>query len=174
MAAPASAILSESQLATLAAHGEERSALPGERLFSIGDREYPFIAILEGEVAIEDSAGNVIVRHRASGFLGEISLMSGQTAFLTAVVTQPLRYVAVERARLRALLAEDAALADTLLATFMARREALQAREGVGIEIVGPRSSDATRRVVDWVRRNRLPYDWRDTEAQPGAARDLG
>ena len=31
------------------------------------------------------------------------------------------------------------------------------------MEIIGPQSSDATRRMVDFVRRNRLPATWRDT-----------
>ena len=51
----------------------------------------------EGEAAIQDTAGNEIVRHGAAGFLGELNLMSGQTVFLRAVATQPMRYLAVER-----------------------------------------------------------------------------
>jgi hypothetical protein len=44
--------LSASQLATLAALGDERTADAGDVLYRVGDRRYPFIAILEGEVAI--------------------------------------------------------------------------------------------------------------------------
>src|SRR4051794_40556637 len=95
--APTSRVLSSSQLATLAALGEERTAAVDEKLFEVGDATYPFIAIQEGEVAIVDPAGREIVRHGPSGFLGEMNLLSGQTVFLTAVVTAPLRYVAVER-----------------------------------------------------------------------------
>src|SRR5213076_3597988 len=94
--------LAASQLATLARVGEERSAGIGDVLYRLGDATYPFIAIREGEVAILDAAGNEIVRHGASGFLGELNLLSGQTVFLTAVVTKPLRYVAVDRDALRA------------------------------------------------------------------------
>ena len=72
---------------------------------------YPFIAIIEGEVAILDAAGQEIVRHGTSGFLGEMNLLSGQTVYLTAVVTQPLRYIAVDRDELRPLLFDDGALA---------------------------------------------------------------
>ena len=32
------------------------------------------------------------------------------------------------------------------------------------MEIVGPRSSESTRRIVEFARRNRLPYTWRDPE----------
>jgi thioredoxin reductase (NADPH) len=159
-----SPILSASQLATLAEHGEERTAEVGDVLFRIGDERFPFIAILEGEAAIRDAAGDEIVRHGASGFLGELNLMTGQTVYLTAVVTQPMRYIAVEREELRPLLFDDGPLGDVLLSAFIARREALQRHQGIGVEIIGPRSSAATRAMVDYVRRGRLPYTWHDTE----------
>ena len=91
-----------------------------------------------------------------------MNLLSGQTVYLTAVVTQPMRYIAVDRDELRPLLFEDGPLGDLLLSAFIARREALQQVQGVGIEIVGPRSSEATRQIVEFARRNRLPFTWRD------------
>ena len=96
MADSPSPILSRSQLATLAGLGEERTAGVGDVLYRVGDRIYPFIAILEGEVAILDAAGSEIVRHGPSGFLGELNLLTGQTVFVTAVVAKPLRYIARE------------------------------------------------------------------------------
>jgi thioredoxin reductase (NADPH) len=157
-------MLSASQIATLAQLGEELTADVGDVLFRVGDLRYPFIAIVEGEVAILDGAGNEIVRHRSSGFLGEMNLLSGQTVFLTAVVTHPLRYIAVDRDALRALLFEDGPLSDLLLSTFIARREALQSVDGIGLEIVGPHSSPDTMRMIDFARSNRLPFSWRDAE----------
>ena len=56
-----------------------------------------------------------------------------------------MRYIAVDRDVLRPLLFEDAPLADLLLSTFMSRREALQQRQGVGLEIVGPARRPQTR-----------------------------
>src|SRR5919197_2340114 len=166
MAAPASPRLSASQLAALAELGEERTANVGDVLYRVGDRRYPFIAIVEGEVAILDAAGNELVRHPAQGFLGEVNLLSGQTVFLTAVVTQPLRYIAVDRDALRSVLFEDGPLSELLLSTFIARREALQRVQGIGLEIVGPRSSQATMRMLDYARSNRLPFTWQ--ESDPG------
>ena len=170
-------MLSEGQLAKLGEHGEERRADVGDVLFRVGDRRYPLIAIIEGEAAVLDQTGAEINRHGPGGFLGETNLLSGQTVFLTAVVTEPLRYIAVEREELRTLLFEDGALSDLLLGTFMARREGLQAREGVGFEIVGPHSSEPTRQLVEFARRNRLPFTWLDTdrpEEMDGLARISG
>ena len=168
MAALAIPSLSVSQLATLAGLGEERTAGVGDVLFTVGDATYPFIAIREGEVAMLDAAGNEIVRHGASNFVGELNLLSGQTVFLTAVVTKPLRYVAVDRDVLRALLFDDGPLSDLVLSTFIARREALQRVEGIGVEIVGPRSSEATMRMLDFARANRLPFSWHEDPPPDG------
>jgi thioredoxin reductase (NADPH) len=164
MEPPVSPVLSAAQIATFRSHGEERTAEVGEVLFEVGDRQYPFIAIIEGEAAILDRAGHEIIRHGASGFVGEMNLLSGQTVYLTAKVTRAMRYIAVDRDVLRSLLFEDSGLSDLLLSTFMARREALQQREDVGMEIVGPHSSQPTRAIVDFARRNRLPHTWRDSE----------
>jgi len=166
---PSSPSLSSSQLDTLAALGEERTAQVGDVLYRVGDATYPFIAIREGEVAIVDAADNEIVRHGASSFLGELNLISGQTVFLSAVATQPLRYIAVERDALRELLFDDGPLSDLVLSTFIERREALQRVANIGVEIVGPRSSPATMQLLDFVRANRLPFTWHE-EAPPDGA----
>jgi thioredoxin reductase (NADPH) len=171
--APPSPLLSASQLATLAEIGEERSAQAGELLYQVGDRTYPFIAILEGEVAIIDAAGNELVRHGASGFLGELNLLSGQTVFVNALALEPVRYIAVERGALRSLLNEDGPLSDVVLSTFIARREALQSVEGIGMEVVGPHGSEPTMRMLDFARANRLPYSWEDASPPGGGASPL-
>ncbi len=161
--AEASPALSRAQLARLAELGAEHAAGAGEALYHVGDRNFPFIAIIEGEVAVLDAAGEEIIRHGGSRFLGELNLLSGQTALVTAVATQPLRYIAVDRDAFRSLLFEDAPLSELVLSTFIARRELLQQTQGVGLEVVGPQSSAATMRMLDFARSNRLPVSWRDS-----------
>ncbi|HSZ14886.1 MAG TPA: FAD-dependent oxidoreductase [Solirubrobacteraceae bacterium] len=154
----------------LAEHGEQHTAEVGEKLYEIGDATYPFIAIVEGEAAILDGAGNEIVRHAAPGFLGEVNLLSGQSVFVTAIVTRRMRYIALPREKLRAMLFDDPALSDLILSALVERRELLQARSGVGPEIVGPRESPDTRRLLEFARAQRLPHTWIDpTETTDGA-----
>ncbi len=163
-------VLSSTQLELLSERGEELTAEVGEKLYEIGDATYPFIAILEGEVAVLDGAGHEIVRHGASGFLGEVNLLSGQSVFVTAVVTQPLRYIALPREELRALLFDDPALSDLILGALVERRELLQRRQGIGPEIIGPRESPDTRRLLEFARAQRLPHTWVDpTDTTDGA-----
>ena len=167
---PDSPMLSASQLENLARLGTEHTAEVGDVLYRIGDREYPFIAILDGEVTIVDAGGQEIIRHGPSRFLGELNLLSGQTVFVNAVVTQPLRYIAVDRDVIRDLLFEDGALSDLVLSAFIARREALQTIEGLGVQIVGPHSSAATMAMLAFVRSNRLPFTWNDELPADGEA----
>ena len=99
---------------------------------------------------------------------------------MTAVVTKPLRYIAVERDVLRALLFEDGPLSDLVLGTFIERREALEQVDGIGLEIIGPRSSVSTMQLLDFARRNHIPYSWEDAvpsgggeaAARPASRRD--
>ena len=162
MSTPPTPLLAPSQQAALAAVGEELTASVGELLYEVGDRTYPLVAILEGEVAIIDAAGNELVRHGASGFLGEVNLLSGQSVFVTAVVTQPVRYISLPREDLRALLFDDPSLSDLILGALVERRELLQRRQGIGPEIIGARESPDTRRLLEFARAQRLPHTWVD------------
>jgi thioredoxin reductase (NADPH) len=170
MVSPDSRALSPAQFAALAEHGEERTAAVGDVLFEVGDKTYPFIAIREGKVVIRDPEGNEIADQGPGGFLGEMSLLSGQTVFLTAVVAEPLRYIEVDRETLRRLLFDDNNLSETLMAAFIQRREELQRRQGIGVEIVGPTHDRRSRDLVEYAKRQRLPYNWRDPGTDAGAA----
>jgi thioredoxin reductase (NADPH) len=170
---PASPTLTDTQIQTLAAIGEEREAPAGEILYRVGDTpDYPFIVITHGSVAILDADGSERTRHGPSNFLGELNLLSGQRVLITAVVAEPLRYIAVEREALRSLLFDDGPLSDLVLSAFIERREALQQLDGIGIEITGPRTSPATREMLDFARSNLLPFTWSDTTPAEGSPRD--
>ena len=163
-------LLSAPQLSLLAAHGEERTAAEGEELYRIGERPHWFIAILDGEATVLDGAGNELARQGPNGFLGEINLLSGQTGLVTAVALTSMRYIAVEREELKRLLYDDPPLSDLLLGAFVERREALQVSDAVGVEIVGDRNLPDTRRLIDYSRKQKIPYTWVEPIAGSDAA----
>lgn len=75
-----------------------------------------------------------------------------------------MRYIAVDRETLRKLLFDDGSLSDLLLTAFMERRELLQQRQGIGIEIAGSRAAADTRRLLDFARAQKLPHSWVNSE----------
>ena len=154
--------LSQEQIERLSAHGDRRPAEAGEVLFRAGDTDYDFFVVLDGKVATESDDG-VIAVHGPGRFLGELSLLTGQAAFFTAIVREPGEVLVVPVARLRALVGADPALGDVILRAYLLRREMLIGL-GAGFKIVGSRFSPATRRLREFAARNRLPHRWIDLE----------
>jgi thioredoxin reductase (NADPH) len=172
--------LSEEQIQRLAAHGVRRPTQAGEVLFHDGDEHYDFYVVLEGMVAIVQGFGTadeeLIAVHGPRRFLGELSLLTGQAAFYTAVVREPGEVLVVPVAHLRELVTLDPPLGDLILRAFLIRRELLIGL-GAGLRIVGSRFSPDTLRLREFAIRNRLPHRWIDLEedaAADGLLRELG
>jgi thioredoxin reductase (NADPH) len=154
------------QRTRLRAVGEVRRVAAGEVLFAEGDTRYDFFAVESGAVAIVEGYGSenrVIAVHGPHRFLGEINLLTGSTAYLTAVVRDAGEVLQVPAKRLRKLLAEDEELSNLILRAFMSRRSIL-IDLGAGVKVVGSRFSQDARRVREFLARNRMPYHWMDVE----------
>jgi thioredoxin reductase (NADPH) len=154
--------LSQDQIERLSAHGDRRPTEADEVLFRAGDVDYDFFVVLEGKVATESDDG-VIAVHGPGRFLGELSLLTGQAAFFTAIVRAPGEVLVVPVALLRALVGADPGLGDVILRAYLLRREMLIGL-GAGLKVVGSRFSPATRRLREFAARNRLPHRWIDLE----------
>jgi thioredoxin reductase (NADPH) len=164
--------LSEGQIAALSVEGRRRRTEAGEVLFSEGEEHYDFFVVLEGTVAVlagrGTEAGRLVAVHGPGRFLGELSLLSGQPAFHTAVVGEPGAVLQVPVERLLRIVSEDAALGDLVMRAYLLRRELLSGL-GAGLKIVGSRFLADTRRLCDFAARNRLPHRWIDPERDPAA-----
>src|SRR5258706_3352809 len=125
----------------IAALGAERAVEVGEILFRAGDDTPPLFVILEGEVEIvrQDNHGEeVVATHVAGGFLGELNLLTGQRAYLTARVTKPGRVLMVEPPVFRELMSTRPAISDLIFRAFVARRELLRSGAGAtAVQIIG-------------------------------------
>jgi thioredoxin reductase (NADPH) len=167
--------LSEQQLLALEAHGERRRVRQGEVLYREGDERCDFYVVLEGQVAILEGYGGavrVVAVHGPRRFLGELGLLTGQAAFLTAVALEPGEVLVVPVERLRELVSQDAAFGDLVLRAYLIRRSML-IELGAGFRIVGSRYSPDTRRLREFAARNRLPHRRIDLEKDKEAERLL-
>jgi thioredoxin reductase (NADPH) len=163
--------LSDAQIETLARHGERQRVEPGEVLFREGDKRYDFFVVLDGKVMVVSGYGGeerMIAVHGPRRFLGELSLLTGQAAFFTAVVREPGEVLVVPVERLRALVTQDTVLGDIVLRAYLLRREMLIGL-GAGFQIVGSRFSPDSRSLREFAARNRLPYRWIDLEEDEAA-----
>jgi thioredoxin reductase (NADPH) len=158
--------LNDEQRAELRAAGSVRAVRPGEVLFRDGEAGYDFFVVESGAVAIVEGYGaenRVVAVHGRHRFLGELNLLTGSPAYLTAVVRDGGEVIQVSASRLREILAEDEALSNLILRAFLARRSIL-IDLGAGVKLVGSRYSQDARRLREFLARNRMPYHWMDLE----------
>ena len=101
-------------------------------------------------------------------FLGEMSMLTGQRLYLTGVVREAGEVIQVPIDELRKLVAEDKTLSDIFLGAFMARRSIL-IDVGTGLKLIGSRFSPDTRRLREYLARNRMPHQWIDLEEDENA-----
>jgi len=158
--------LDEEQRTRLRASGELRTVGAGEVLFSEGDAGYDFFVVESGAIAIVEGYGDenrVVAIHGPHRFLGELNLLTGSPTYLTAVVRDAGEVIQMPAARLRELVSEDEELSNMILRAFLARRSIL-IDLGAGVRVVGSRYSPDTRRLREFLARNRMPYHWMDLE----------
>ncbi len=158
--------LDADQRARLRAAGRVRDVEAGEVLFAEGDEGVDFFVIESGTVVIVQGAGQenrVIGVHGRHRFLGELSLVTGQRLYLTAIVRDPGQVIQVPVARLRQIVAEDKGLSDVILGAFIARRSML-IDIGTGLKLIGSRYSNDSQRLRQFLARNRMPHQWIDLE----------
>ena len=167
--------LSDDQLDALRSVGEEKPTSPGDVLFREGEQHDGFYVVLAGKVAMvqgAEDAEQLIAVHGPRRFLGELSVLVGQPAFYTAKAVEPGSVLRVPVERVRERVGDDPVFGDLVLRAFVQRRSILIGL-GAGLRIVGSRFSADTRRLLEFVARNRLPHRWLDLEEDPEAERLL-
>src|SRR5215218_9178852 len=167
--------LGEDQIEILGRSGQTRETEAGQVLFRAGDPSNDFIVVLEGEVEmVDDFAGEArtIGVFRTGRFLGELPMLTGQGLYLSAVVRQGGRILAISRERLKEVITEEPNLTDIILKAFLARHS-WGMRTGLGLRIIGSRYSGDASRLREFAARNRLPHVWVELEEDPGAAEAL-
>src|SRR5262249_44493729 len=160
-----SPVLDEAQLQVLRGYGTERDVAAGDVLFADGDETYDLIVLLAGTADIIDGYGHpgarVVASYGPAAVPRRIGVLARQSAFLSAVATSEGRVLAVEVAQLRRVMAQEPALSDLVLRTFLLRHSILM-RRGVGLTLIGSRFDPDTRRLLEVLARNRLVWTWLD------------
>jgi thioredoxin reductase (NADPH) len=163
--------LDDDQRARLLAVGELREVASGEVLFQEGDDRYDFFVVESGAVAIVRGYGtenHVIAIHGHHRFLGELNLLTGGRVYLSAVVRDAGQVIQVPVDRLRELVAHDEELSNLILRAYLARRSLL-IEIGGGVRVIGSRYSADTRRLREFLARNRVAHHWVDLESDAEA-----
>ncbi len=128
---PQSRPLTDQQWERIVAFAEPEEVAEGEYVFRSGDPAYDLVLVDTAEVEIvRDSlwtlGETVLETMGAHTFAGELGVLNGQGAFLSARVSRAGRVYRLSRAALRHVMNEDDELSDLLLRSLWLRREALR------------------------------------------------
>jgi thioredoxin reductase (NADPH) len=169
--AQATPTLDPTDIALVAELGVRRQVSEGEYLYREGDVTYDFFVLVSAEVDIVvtvDGGESVIAHHGPGRFLGELNMLSGLRAFVSARVVKAGEVIVVARDRLRQLMATKPQLGDTILAAFVARRTLLLTGAAPAIRVIGSQFSPESLRVREFLARTRIPHEWLDPDRDAG------
>ncbi|MEO6057684.1 MAG: FAD-dependent oxidoreductase [Gemmatimonadales bacterium] len=159
-------------LDALEARGHPRDVRAGDVLFAAGDRHFCFYAIRQGSIEIvEQSSGEPrsVATHHAGQFTGDVDMLSGRVALVTARAAEDGRVIELSAEELRRAVDELPELGETIIKAFLTRRQLLISGGFVGIRIIGSRFSPAAHRLRDFAVRNAIPFTFQDLETDEQA-----
>jgi thioredoxin reductase (NADPH) len=143
----------------------------GERLISVGERAMKFFIVKSGKIDILDDSGDeprVIVTHGPGQFTGDVSLLTGMPAIVTAISRGDCEVYEISQEALRQVLNQCPIISDIILQAFIARRQLIrESPDFMGLRVIGSRYSPDTFRVRDFLSRNRVLFTWVDVETDP-------
>ncbi|MDQ2655016.1 MAG: cyclic nucleotide-binding domain-containing protein, partial [Chloroflexota bacterium] len=155
--------LTDEHIALLKPLGEVRQTDVGDVLFTSGKRPVMMVVVLSGRIEVvesTDGAERVITTTGPGQFVGELSLLTGQTPFATCVVREPGEVLLIPAESVQRVVATMPAVSDILVTAFAARRQLLLHVGGASLTLIGNSSSPDVLHYEAFVHRNRIPHRW--------------
>jgi thioredoxin reductase (NADPH) len=160
--------LTAAQIDRIRPCGHVRHVERGEILFQPGQTDVSFFVVLSGGMEIVqtdlDGAERIMVKHAASQFTGELTMITGQRCLVLGRVTEPGEFIEVSAEALRTLVARDAELSEILLRAFILRRLALVNMGLANLVLLGSHHSAGTLNLREFLSRNGHPYTYVDLD----------
>jgi thioredoxin reductase (NADPH) len=160
-------ILTEAQIARIAAYGRARRVQRGEVLVEAGTRTARFFVVTAGQIEIVRSSGateELLAVYGPGMFTGEVTLLSGRRGLAQIRAGEAGEVIEVDRERLLALVQTDSELSDILMRAFILRRVELIAHGFGDVSLIGSRHCAGTLRVKEFLTRNGHPYSYIDLD----------
>src|SRR5256714_2974665 len=164
-------ILTDAQMARVAAQGHLRQVSVGEVLADAGKPLAHFYVVTSGALdglQLRDNGDVRVTTLRAGQFNGEVLLLSGRPALVTLRVAEAGEVIELDRDKLLGLVQTDAELSEIFVRAFLLRRVALITGNFADVVLVGSNHSSDTLRIKEFLTRNAHPYISIDPDRDAG------
>ena len=167
--------LDDRQLAMLEPLGQRRTVRAGQIVFKAGQRDFPLIVVVRGEVEVfeaHDGHEQILGTARARDFAGDVAMLTGTSALASArVKTEEAEILEVPAVRLRQALSELPGVSEPIVQAFIMRRQRLQRdREFQGLRIVAQGGDREGNLLHDFLDKNHIPHRLLTRETEDGRA----
>ena len=176
-------ILRDEQVQVIAEVGERRLFADGADVWKIGLPMTSFFVVVHGAVEVFQISGtgeeHHVVVHQPGEFTGDIDMITGRSALVTATARGATRVIAISAENIRRVVAEAPDLGNIVLRGFMMRRTLLLDAGFSGLRIIGSRFSPDTVQLTQFAGRNGRRHCYPDEAGRPvlcaaRSARQLG
>ena len=162
--------LNDSQIAGVAAFGQQRDAQPHEVILERGDLHHGIFVVLSGRIEVlrVSAEGETVLHTLDRGeFTGDVNLLSGRGTLIRARALEASTLLEIDRANLRHIMQTDAALGEIFLKAFVLRRVFLISNSVGDAVLIGSNHSSDTLRLREFLARNGQPHSYLDVEVDP-------
>ena len=167
--------LTDEQIALLEPLGKRLTLRRGDLVVKAGQREFPLTVTLEGELeAFEarDGLEQILATTHAREFLGDVSMLQGTSALVSArVKSEEAEVLQVPAQKLRRALAELPTIGEPIVNALIMRRLRLKRdKEFAGLRVLTELESREGRQLDDFLEKNHIPHRLVDVKSEHGAA----
>lgn len=163
--------LNDEQLKIVARFGELVQVDRNDTLIKQGQKGYPFFVIQTGSVRIVelcDEKETLVVTHGPREFTGDVDMLTGRSAVISAIANEPVTAYRLCSERLRKLLNACPAVSDLFLEAFQIRRKLLASSEFVGVKVIGRSNTSETSQLQEFFYKNHVPYTFFEVRTELG------
>ncbi len=136
-----------------------------------GQKGYPFYVIQSGYVRIVERCEDretLIVDHGPREFTGDVDMLTGRSAVISAIAKEKVTAYKLCAQRLRKLLNECPTVSDMFLEAFQIRRQLLASSGFVGVKVIGQSNTPETSRLQEFFYKNHVPYTFIEASSEDG------
>lgn len=165
--------LDDRQMELVGAIGELVQFADNEELILQGQKDYPFYVIKSGEVRVVEKCGSTerpITSHGPRSFTGDVDMLTGRSAVISAIATGPVEAYRLCAKRLRDLLNACPLASEMFLEAFQLRRKMLEASDFIGVHLIGETGAKETSRMREFFYKNHVPHTFFDVSESKGQA----